>query len=486
MSNIDEASFDPGVKPGEVLAGKYRVERILGVGGMGVVVSAHHVQLDEKVALKFLLPDALRNAEALARFEREARAAVKIKSEHVARVTDVGKLDNGSPYMVMEFLEGGDLSQLLQKQGPLPVEQAVDFVMQASEAIAEAHSLGIVHRDLKPSNLFCIRRRDGGLSVKVLDFGISKLTEGGVAGSGSRDMSMTKTTAIVGSPVYMSPEQMQSSKGVDVRTDIWALGVILFELVTGQVPFDGDTVTELAIHVATKPTPSLALLRAGLPAGLEPVISRCLEKSRDRRYQNVSELAAALVAFGTKQARTSLERIQGVLGVAEAAPLTEPDGTSPFASTTSRTSNGTMAAWQSTGGSKPGSRKTALGIGAVVAVAALVGAGALLLRKTPPPAAPTVAAVAPPSAVPIPPPALSTPSAPPAADSASATAAAAPPAADGPSAPSAPRPAPPAPVRPSRPGTPAAPPAAPASPAHCNPPYYFDAQGNRVFKKECL
>src|SRR5580704_996551 len=212
-----------GVRVGEVLAGKYRVEGILGAGGMGVVVAAHHLQLDERVALKFLLPEALANAEAVARFDREARAAVKIKSEHVARVIDVGKLENGSPYMGMEYLDGSDLSAWLQKRGSPPIPQVVDFVLQACEAIAEAHSLGIVHRDLKPANLFCIRRPDGGLCIKVLDFGISKMSMLG-------DLHMTGTTAVFGSPAYMSPEQMHASKDVDGRTDVWSLGVILYEL----------------------------------------------------------------------------------------------------------------------------------------------------------------------------------------------------------------------------------------------------------------
>src|SRR4051812_28659530 len=166
------------VQPGEILAGKYRVERVLGVGGMGVVVAATHLQLDERVAIKFLVPDALSSDEAVARFAREARAAVKIKSEHVARVIDVGTLDNGAPYMVMEYLEGGDLSRVLQAQGPLPVEDAVEYVLQACEAIAHAHVLGIVHRDLKPANLFLIRRPDGTNAIKVLDFGISKVMPG--------------------------------------------------------------------------------------------------------------------------------------------------------------------------------------------------------------------------------------------------------------------------------------------------------------------
>ncbi len=170
-----------GVREGDILAGKYRVERVLGIGGMGVVVAAHHMQLDERVALKFLLPEALGNAEAVARFAREARAAVKIKSEHVARVTDVGTLPNGAPYMVMEYLEGGDLAAWIKQRGALPVEQAVEFVLQTCIAVADAHALGIIHRDLKPANLFCVRRSDGQLSIKVLDFGISKMTD--VSGS---------------------------------------------------------------------------------------------------------------------------------------------------------------------------------------------------------------------------------------------------------------------------------------------------------------
>src|SRR5689334_2926653 len=190
------------VQPGEVLAGKYRVERILGMGGMGVVVSAWHLQLEERVALKFMLPDALENQEAVSRFSREARAAVKIKGEHVARVSDVGKLENGSPYMVMEFLEGIDLSKALERYGVCQLPDAVDYVLQACEAIAEAHSQGIVHRDLKPANLFLTRRPDGTPMIKVLDFGISKMSSGGVD-------NLTRTTATMGSALYMSPEQMQ-------------------------------------------------------------------------------------------------------------------------------------------------------------------------------------------------------------------------------------------------------------------------------------
>ena len=193
------------IQEGDILAGKYRVERILGTGGMGMVVAAHHIQLDERVALKFLLPAAIANMESVARFIREARSAFKIKSEHVARVTDVGQLENGSPYIVMEYLDGKDLAAWLIEYGAMPIPQAVDFVLQASEAIAEAHAIGIVHRDLKPANLFCVQRSDGQPSIKVLDFGISK-----VMNQTAQMHAMTRTNGLVGSPLYMSPEHMKS------------------------------------------------------------------------------------------------------------------------------------------------------------------------------------------------------------------------------------------------------------------------------------
>jgi serine/threonine-protein kinase len=346
-----------------VLAGKFRVDKVIGIGGMGVVVAAHHLQLDEKVALKFLLPHALESEEAVARFEREARAAVKIKSEHVARIIDVGALEDGRPYMVMEYLDGGDLDAWVRQKGRLDVVQAVEFVLQACEAIAEAHALGIVHRDLKPANLQCIRRPDGLLSVKVLDFGISKVT--GHAASGL-NLGITKTQSLMGSPVYMSPEQLQSSKNVDARTDIWSLGVILFELIAGRPPFSGETMPQLVLKVMSEPAPGLRELRPDAPEGLERVIHRCLDKDLDKRYPNVAELATDLLPFGPERARASADRIARVI---HAAGLSATDLALPPHDTT-REAVGTVAPWLSGNARTGPSKRTVAAIfGVTVAVA---------------------------------------------------------------------------------------------------------------------
>jgi serine/threonine-protein kinase len=323
------------VHEGQILAGKFRIERVLGQGGMGVVVAATHLQLEERVALKFLLPDALSNPEAVERFAREARAAVKIKSEHVARVSDVGTLESGSPYMVMEYLEGQDLAGFVHANGAMAVPLAIEFVLQACEAIGEAHALGIVHRDLKPANLFVTRRVDGSPCVKVLDFGISKLTAPG----GGPDLGMTKTSTVMGSPLYMSPEQMSSTRNVDMRTDIWALGVILYEILTGHVPFEAETMPQLCGMILQDPPRPLRDLRPDLPDVLQAVIFRCLEKSRDRRFANVADLAAALAPLGAPSAQRSAERISRVLGAA-GIPSTQSRGAiAPSAPETNTASN---------------------------------------------------------------------------------------------------------------------------------------------------
>jgi eukaryotic-like serine/threonine-protein kinase len=328
VSNASDLSDLGPTSPGSVLAGKYRVERILGQGGMGVVVEAKHIALDERVALKFLLPEYAKHPEAATRFLREARAAVKIKSEHVARVSDVGTLETGAPYMVMEFLEGHDLSKLLELQGVLSVLDAVDYVIQGAEAITEAHSYGIVHRDLKPANLFLSKRPDGTPIVKVLDFGISKDKSSGID-------NLTKTTAAMGSALYMSPEQMQQTKSVDHRTDVYALGISLYELLAGKQPFFADTLPQLCAEILTGvPTP-LRSLRTDVSEQLAAVIERAYARDRGYRFQSVAEFVVALAPFAPPRSLSTIERAarMGGLQVPQsgvlAAPAASPSGVYP-------------------------------------------------------------------------------------------------------------------------------------------------------------
>jgi serine/threonine-protein kinase len=264
------------------------------------------------VALKFMLPEAIRDEEQVERFEREARAAVQLKSDHAAKVSDVGKLKNGSPYMVMEYLEGRDLGAVLTEQRQLQIPFAVDLILQASEAIAEAHSLGIVHRDIKPKNLFLTRRVDGRPLLKVLDFGLAKT---GIHGA---PVGLTQTAAVFGSPQYMSPEQMRSARDVDARSDVWALGVCLYELVTGSVPFDSPTLPELCAMVLKDPPRPIEQLRADCPPDFAAVVMRCLEKEPARRYQDVAEFARALERFAAPHSHGSADRIFNVLSQSRA------------------------------------------------------------------------------------------------------------------------------------------------------------------------
>lgn len=292
------------VSVGDVLAGKYRVERILGVGGMGMVVAATHLELEHRVAIKFMLPAALESAEAGMRFLREARAAGRLTSEHICRVIDVGRFDSGAPYIVMEHLEGYDLGTLRKRRGPFRIVDAIDYVVQACEGLAEAHALGIIHRDLKPDNLFLANRPDGRQIVKVLDFGISKATVTGIT---------TRTGDVMGSPAYMSPEQMQASRDTDARADVWSLGVVLYQLIGGVLPFSGATLPQLCLAVIdTTPAP-LIEIRPDVPIALSNAVMRCLAKEPADRFADVGRLAATIAQFGSPELGAAVGRMRRML-----------------------------------------------------------------------------------------------------------------------------------------------------------------------------
>ncbi|RLB64830.1 MAG: hypothetical protein DRI90_03650 [Deltaproteobacteria bacterium] len=293
-------------RPGDVLLNKYRVERLLGYGGMGVVVEAWHLDFEERVAIKFLLPALGADQEASARFRREGRLLFKIKSEHVCRVLDVGELPGGVPFMVMEFLAGRDLGELLAGREPFPIATAVDYGLQVCQALAEAHVRGIVHRDLKPENLFASARPDGSVCIKLLDFGLSKLTTESL--EGPRERNLTANAQAMGTPNYMSPEQWMSVRDVGPAADQWAVGAILFELITGQPPFNASQIGQICQRVLNEPAPSLHELRPEAPAGLAAVVQKILEKTPDRRYDNVGALAVALAPFGPIGANQTAER----------------------------------------------------------------------------------------------------------------------------------------------------------------------------------
>jgi serine/threonine protein kinase len=302
-------------RPGELIAGRFRVESVLGVGGMGIVLGCRHLHLNQRVALKLLRKEATRSPEAVTRFLREARAAAAINNDHVVRIIDVGtmrstrtedSLEVELPFIVMEMLSGTDLDRMLHARGPLPISEAVDYVLQACTAVAAAHALGIVHRDLKPANLFVTQVPDDLPLVKVLDFGISKMTQ--PDGFEEENRKLTRTGMMVGSPVYMSPEQVRGSE-TDSRSDIWALGSILHEILTGQLPFDADTSSALYAKIIADPPAPLRSLRKDAPAGLEAVVFKCLEKDIERRFANVQELARALQPFAGAPLRRSVESL---------------------------------------------------------------------------------------------------------------------------------------------------------------------------------
>ncbi len=361
---------------GSVVGGKLRIERILGQGGMGVVAIAMHLQLEQRVAVKVLHDQLAADPATVERFLREARTPMRMRSEHVCRVLDVGQLEGGAPYIVMELLAGSDLHALVRARGPLSLATATDYVLQAMVAVAEAHALGIVHRDLKPANLFLARAIDGSPLVKVLDFGIAKSPARG-------DVQLTSTAAVLGSPGYMSPEQLRSAKDVDARSDIWALGTILYELVSARLPFPAQSVTELAMKVAVDPPEPL-----DVDPAFRAIVFRCLEKDPARRYQELGALARDLAPFGGPRGTALAELIGKLLArTSDTLPATPYRG-APTVATTLEGAAGQPK-------TKPKrSRALAITIGAAAALAAASLGGYELAQRSGEPAVRPADAVA--------------------------------------------------------------------------------------------
>ncbi len=456
-------------QPGYVVAGKYRVDRVLGEGGWGSSSPRRTNSWIRRSRSSSSCRRSPRIRSLVQRFVREARAAVKIQCEHVAHVLDVGTHD-GSPYMVMEYLEGSDLSQVLEKRGPLPVEDAVGYVLQACEAIAEAHSLGIIHRDLKPANLFLATRPSGPPSVKVLDFGISKAPATG------NEANMTRTSALMGSPSYMSPEQMASASSVDVRSDIWSLGVVLYEMLVQKLPFVADTMPGLVVAILQTAPPPITSVRSELPPDLGAVVERCLHKVPAQRFANVAELARALLPFGPPRAEQSVERIEHVLGQKNVSrpPPARPASNPPLVGVA-----GTFAPTTSQAPARRSGAVVAVPI-VIVALAAIAAALFFALHRpapsvTSPPATLAAASTLPSATAPLPPP-------PPPAETIAPTSA---PIVSATSSAPVMAAATSKPVgRPLPTSTTASTPTATGTPA-CKTVSFFDADGNKHFKQVC-
>src|SRR5215510_6275537 len=287
------------LQPGQIVDGKYRIVRLLGEGGMGAVYEGENVRIHRRVAIKVLHPGTAANTDAVQRFEREAQAAGRIGSDHIVEVIDLGNLPEGDRFMVMEFLDGENLSQRIQARGRLSPQEATSVMLQLLEGLGAAHGAGIIHRDLKPDNVYLVRSKRGQADfVKILDFGISKFNKL----NKDSGMSMTRTGAVMGTPYYMSPEQAKGSKEMDHRSDLYSSAVILYESITGKVPFDAETFNELIFKIALDTPVPPERHSPGLDPGFASIMQKAMAREANDRFQSAPDFAGALQAWlGTGQ-----------------------------------------------------------------------------------------------------------------------------------------------------------------------------------------
>ncbi|AKV02848.1 serine/threonine protein kinase [Labilithrix luteola] len=398
---VEEVTYtpQPQLSPGELVDGRYRIDEYLGGGGMATVYRATHLALAQPVAIKTIAPSVRMLPGIAERFLREARAATRLKGEHVVRVFDVGTMADGTPFMVMELLEGDDLGALIAAGTAISIERACDFVLETCEALAEVHGLGIIHRDVKPANLFLTRGPDGRSSIKLIDFGVSHVD----APLSSPAPGLTRPEMIVGSPQYMSPEQMHAASKIDGRSDLWSLGAVLYELLTGDPPYGNEGFWSVCLAAAHGPPPAPSTRRRGVPAGLDNVVLRCLRFEPEDRFADAAALAVALAPFaspgGAERARSTARVLEAAKARGRGEPVVERSLERELATVPSRLAERPRRR-----------RRTRIGIAVAVGIAAITsGAVALgghrfvgglhtLAKTAPPPTvspSPTFAAEAP-------------------------------------------------------------------------------------------
>jgi len=323
---------------GDILDGKYRIVRLIGEGGMGAVYEGENTRIHRRVAIKVLHAGVAEQAEAVQRFEREAQAAGRIGSEHIVEVLDLGALPDGDRYLVMEFLDGDGLGTRIKDRGRLTPAELCPIAHQLMEGLAAAHGAGIIHRDLKPDNVFLLRQRGGQADfVKLLDFGISKFSQM----SGDSGFSMTRTGAVMGTPYYMAPEQAKGSREMDHRVDLYAAGVILYEALTGHVPFSADTFNELLFKIVLEEPKPLAQVDPSIDPGFAAIVTKAMARDPAHRFQDAREFQQALGAWGSGQ---------GALLTSALRLLTQPLAASAMNQPSSPTlGTGTPGTWSQTG-----------------------------------------------------------------------------------------------------------------------------------------